>query len=179
MTHICVSKLTIIGSDNGLSPDRRQAIISKCGIIVNWTFRNKLQWNFNRNSSIFIQENAFESVVCETVSMCWANRPETSSTRMLLLSWQASHAKSPGVNTDTMAQRKNNATPIMWLVEQYDASLLGITRLLRGYQRPSAQMWKSLTVNVIFHAYILHDFGPWISHYIPYICEGVTIYPCH
>ena len=28
MTHICVSKLTIIGSDNGLSPGRRQAIIS-------------------------------------------------------------------------------------------------------------------------------------------------------
>ena len=27
MTHICVIKVTIIGSDNGLSPDRRQAII--------------------------------------------------------------------------------------------------------------------------------------------------------
>ena len=27
VTHICVSNLTIIGSDNGLSPDRRQAII--------------------------------------------------------------------------------------------------------------------------------------------------------
>ena len=27
VTHICVSKLTIIGSDNGLLPDRRQAII--------------------------------------------------------------------------------------------------------------------------------------------------------
>ena len=27
MTHICVDNLTIIGSDNGLSPDRRQAII--------------------------------------------------------------------------------------------------------------------------------------------------------
>ena len=26
-TQICVSKLTIIGSDNGLSPDRHQAII--------------------------------------------------------------------------------------------------------------------------------------------------------
>ena len=25
--HICVNKLTIIGSDNGLAPDRRQAII--------------------------------------------------------------------------------------------------------------------------------------------------------
>ena len=27
MTHRCVGNLTIIGSDNGLSPDRRQAII--------------------------------------------------------------------------------------------------------------------------------------------------------
>ena len=27
MTHIYVNKLTIIGSDNGLSPGRRQAII--------------------------------------------------------------------------------------------------------------------------------------------------------
>ena len=27
MTHICVSKQTIIGSDNGLSPGQRQAII--------------------------------------------------------------------------------------------------------------------------------------------------------
>ena len=27
MMHICVSKLTIIGSNNGLSPDQRQAII--------------------------------------------------------------------------------------------------------------------------------------------------------
>ena len=27
VTHICVSKLTVIGSDNGLSPDQRQAII--------------------------------------------------------------------------------------------------------------------------------------------------------
>ena len=27
MAHICVGKLTMIGSDNGLSPGRRQAII--------------------------------------------------------------------------------------------------------------------------------------------------------
>ena len=33
--HICVSKLTIIGSDNGLSPDRRQAIIwTNAGILL-------------------------------------------------------------------------------------------------------------------------------------------------
>ena len=57
-THICVSKLTIIGSDNGLSPSRRQPIIW-----TNWTLWNKIQWNFNRNPYIFIQENAFENVI--------------------------------------------------------------------------------------------------------------------
>ena len=30
--------------------------------IVNWTLRNKLQWNFNRDSHIFIQENALVNV---------------------------------------------------------------------------------------------------------------------
>ena len=35
MTHICVSKLNIIGSDNGLSPGRRQAIIwTSAGILL-------------------------------------------------------------------------------------------------------------------------------------------------
>ena len=67
VTHICVSELTIIGSDNGLSPGRRQAI-------VNWTLRDKLQWNFNRNSNIFIQENALENVVCEMASIL--SRPQ-------------------------------------------------------------------------------------------------------
>ena len=38
VTHICVSKLTIIGSDNGLSPGRRQAIIwTNVGILLNGT----------------------------------------------------------------------------------------------------------------------------------------------
>ena len=33
--HICVSKLTIIGSDNGLLPDRRQAIIwTNAGLLL-------------------------------------------------------------------------------------------------------------------------------------------------
>ena len=35
MTHICVSDLTSIGSDNGLSPGRRQAIIrTKAGLLL-------------------------------------------------------------------------------------------------------------------------------------------------
>ena len=40
VTHICVSKLSIIGSDNSLSPGRRQAIIwTNDGILLFRTFR--------------------------------------------------------------------------------------------------------------------------------------------
>ena len=49
--YMCVSKLTIIGSDNGSGLTRWQ-----CWNIFNWTFRNKLQWNLNQNSYIFIKK---------------------------------------------------------------------------------------------------------------------------
>ena len=41
MTHVCVSKIVIIGSDNGLLPDRRQAIIwTNAGILlITWDLR--------------------------------------------------------------------------------------------------------------------------------------------
>ena len=74
--HIYVSKLTIMGSDNGLSPDRRQAIIwtNWCWNIVNLNHRNQLQWNIKQNSYIFIQENTFENVVYEMVNIL--SRPQ-------------------------------------------------------------------------------------------------------
>ena len=69
MTHICVGKLTIIGSDNGLSPGRRQAIIwTNSGILLIGPLGTNFR-NFNRNSNIFIQENALENVVCEMSSI--------------------------------------------------------------------------------------------------------------
>ena len=75
VTHICVGNLTIIGSDDGLSPGRRQAITwINYWNIVNWTLRNKLQWKFNQNSNIFIHENAIESVVCEMAAIL--SRPQ-------------------------------------------------------------------------------------------------------
>ena len=53
VTHICVSKLTIIGSDNGLSPGRRQANIwTNAGILL----MRPLETNF---SEILIEIHAF------------------------------------------------------------------------------------------------------------------------
>ena len=45
--------------------------------MVNWTLGNKLQWNFNRNRNIFIQEKALENVVCEMASIL--SRPQCVS----------------------------------------------------------------------------------------------------
>ena len=73
MTHICVSKLTIIGSDNGLSPNRRQAIIwTNAGLLLIGPLGTNL-------SEILIEivtfsENAFEGVVCETAAIL--SRPQ-------------------------------------------------------------------------------------------------------
>ena len=55
-----------IGSDNGLPPIQRQAIIwSNAGLLsIKWTIRNKLKWNFNQNTKLFIHENASENIVC-------------------------------------------------------------------------------------------------------------------
>ena len=69
VTHIFVGKLIIIGSDNGLSPGRREAIIlNQWWNIVKWTLRHKLHWNLNRDLYIFVQENAFENVVWKMAS---------------------------------------------------------------------------------------------------------------
>ena len=58
VTHKCVSKLTIIGSDNGLSPGRRQAIIwTNAGIL--WI--RPLGTNF---SEILNEIRAFHSRKC-------------------------------------------------------------------------------------------------------------------
>ena len=54
MTHICLSKLTIIGSDNGLSPDRRQAIIwTNVGILLIGTLATNFNFIFHSRKFIW------------------------------------------------------------------------------------------------------------------------------
>ena len=49
VTHFCISKLTIIGSDNGLSPGRHQAIIwTNAGISLLWTFGTNIIHFYSR-----------------------------------------------------------------------------------------------------------------------------------
>ena len=87
--------LVSIGSDNGLSLNRCQAIIwTNAG--PNWTLGNKLQWNFNQNTKLFIHEDAWYHI---SVSIIWQHWNGTgcsnpsSYTLVYLLWW--SHKALP------------------------------------------------------------------------------------
>ena len=81
-THICVSKLTIIASDNGLSPGRRQAIIwPSAGILLIGNLRNPgkcgvdaVKWykiRININTFLQIIAARKESLNCYYSLLLW------------------------------------------------------------------------------------------------------------
>ena len=75
VTHICVTELTIIGSDNGLSPDRRQAIIwTNAGLLLIGPLWTNFSEILIEIITFSFKENAFESVVCETAAIL--SRPQ-------------------------------------------------------------------------------------------------------
>ena len=67
VTHICVGKLTVIGSDNGLSPEQRKAIIwTNAGILL----IGPLETNFSE-ILIGIQTFSFKKMHLEMSSAKW------------------------------------------------------------------------------------------------------------
>ena len=79
VTHICVSKITIIGSDNGLSPDRCQAIIwTNAGLLS----IGPLRTYFNENL-IKIQQFSLTKMHVKMSSAKW--RPSCLGLNVLTL----------------------------------------------------------------------------------------------
>ena len=73
-THICVSKLTIIGPDNGLSPGRRQAIIwTNAGMLLIGPVGTIFSEILIRIHTLSLKKNAFENV-WETAAI--SSRPQ-------------------------------------------------------------------------------------------------------
>ena len=52
-----------------LSSTKPSHYLNQCWVIVNWNLRDKLQWKFNQNTKLFIQENASEKIVCEKAAI--------------------------------------------------------------------------------------------------------------
>ena len=74
-THICISKLCHLWfrlwQVTCSAPSHH---LTQCWLRVNWNPGNEIQWNTNPNSNIFVQENAFENVVCEMAAI--SSRPQ-------------------------------------------------------------------------------------------------------
>ena len=72
MTHICVSKLIIIGSDNGLSPERRQAIIwTNAGILLTGTVGTNFSQILSEIHTFSFKKMRLKiNVVCEMAAIC-------------------------------------------------------------------------------------------------------------
>ena len=81
VTNICVSNLPIIGLNNGLSWVGHNQ--TQCRNVINWTLGNKLHYDFNLISSIFSQENAFESTICKKAPILSPPRCVYSSVIMI------------------------------------------------------------------------------------------------
>ena len=70
VTHISVSKLTTIGSDNGLSPGRRQTIIwTNAGILLVWSLGTNFSEILIGIQTFSFKKNALEDVVCKTAAI--------------------------------------------------------------------------------------------------------------
>ena len=85
--HICVSELDLHWLRWWLVPYFEPSpYLKQCWVIVNWTFRNKLQWNLNQNTKLFFHENACENIVCEMAAILsrrrWVNSPRPGDAYM-------------------------------------------------------------------------------------------------
>ena len=102
VTHICVIKLSIIGSNNGLSPDRRQAIIwTNAGILL----IGSLEANFNDEIFIGIHSFSFKKICFIMPSGKW--RPFCLGLNMLM-----AMAIGMEINLPHLGQlRSNNINP--------------------------------------------------------------------
>ena len=81
-----------IGSGNGLSPNRRQAITwTRADLLL--IGRNTLQWNSNQNTERFIAKNAFGNV-CEMAAILsrkrWVNEAMCTNLDRLSYLWYGS-----------------------------------------------------------------------------------------
>ena len=107
VTHICVGKLTIIGSDNGLSPERRQAIIwTNAGILLIGPLGKNLSEILIEIQTLSLK--TFENVVCEMLLI--SSRPPCVKLRIGIIIIMRHYQIACGVSA-TIWHRHSQLTP--------------------------------------------------------------------
>ena len=152
VTHICVGKLTIIGSDNGLSPGRHQAIIwTNAGILL----IGPLGTNFNE-ILIKIHTFSFKNIHLKMSSGKW--RPFCLSLNVLMWSDTAAYVYNIYVLVCAM---------LIWLSKLFKFSmschrciLLVVYSIIPNFNSSTVEVWE------------------WLSNFIPHFTGYVVTYPC-
>ena len=142
--------------------------LNQCWNIVKWTLRNKLQWNFNRNSNIFIQENPLQNVICEMASILsrpqcvkWrrpvgaVNKPTIDSDNGLSSDW---HQAIIWTNDDLLLSKslQTNFSEIWLKIRQFSFKQMNLKML-------SATCF----VSIYLRLHVLTHWGP-----VTHICVG-------
>ena len=95
VAHICVSNLAIIGSDNGLSPGRRQAIIrTNVGILLIGPLGTNFSEILIKVYTFALKEMHFKNSVCKMAPISY--RSECVKARWLRLGWRRVSFKTVG-----------------------------------------------------------------------------------
>ena len=107
VTHICVSKIITIGSDIGLSPGRRQAIIwTTAGILLNGPLGINFSEILIEIYTFSLKNNSVENVFWEMVAIL--SRPECVNVILILTTtrWlNQADQKLPTFSHDQLASR--------------------------------------------------------------------------
>ena len=67
--------------------------LNRCWLFINWTLGNKFQWNFNQNTTVFMQYKGFVNVICKMAAIltwphcAWPRYPGTRQQRPWILQW--------------------------------------------------------------------------------------------
>ena len=122
MTHICVGKQTIIDSDNGLSPGRRQAIIwTNAGILL----IGSLGTNFNE-ILIGIQTSSFKKMHLKMSSAKW--RPFHLGLNVFITHHWNNHKLLKESKMVNIEMSPIKTSPLQWLAKTLSGIPLGLAQ---------------------------------------------------
>ena len=95
--------------------------LNQCWVFVNWTLRNKLQWNFNQNTKFFIHKNASENIVWETAAIWsrgrWVKHQEMHGCVVSIVATDALVLKHQAISI-------HNADHIFIVLDQFHIKIL-------------------------------------------------------
>ena len=141
VTHICVSKLTIIGSDNGLAPDRRQAIIWTNGEILligplgtnfseilieilTFSFKNmRLKVSSAKRWPICLGLNVLSEMDISFRHKLFINQKESWSEGLVINIWYISHIKRVQFSNVMLRQQVHSPIEAWWCAYHYSVIL--------------------------------------------------------